>query len=220
MHDLSCFSFKAKWREGQLKANIKATAFASSVCMCKIGHMKDKWLVFFFFCPICTREKRTSGVCSAGLQRPPRYLAVLRCCYFLPEWRQRGCSLVNCGGGLDASRLYYWPVFLLESSSRPAEGYCYWFCSFLFLILYLFFSPMETDLPADFEWLAKGRLKQNRSCSISNEFWRYYQECWPGSAYSACERSCSHKRECEGRIRGKCWRKQIHFLWFEKVMGL
>lgn len=150
-------------------------------------------------------------MCSAGLQRPPRYLAALRCCYFFPEWRQRGCSLVNCGGGLDASRLYYWPVFLLESSSRPAEGYCYWFCSFLFLILYLFFSPMETDLPADFERLAKGQRRRNRSCSIESEFWRCYQECWPGSAHSTCERSCSHKRECEGRIRGKVLAKTNPF---------
>lgn len=127
-----------------------------------------------------------------------------RGCYFLPEWRQRGCSLVNCGGRLDASRLHYWPVLSLESSSRPAEGKCYWFCPFLFfLILYLFvlFSPIETDQPADLEWLAKDQLRRNCSFSIWRQFLGYYRECWTQTASSVCERSCSHMCDCEGRIR-------------------
>lgn len=93
-----------------------------------------------------------------------------RCCYFLPEWRQSGCSLVNCGGRRDASRLHRWPVFSLESWSRLPEGKCYWFSFFPYLFCYFSLRNKSTRL-------VRGQPPQNPTFSIKPVFPHGYQQC-------------------------------------------
>lgn len=93
---------------------------------------------------------------------------VARWCYFLPEWRQRGCGLVNCVGRSDASWLCCWPSLFLCNSSRLAEKVDIDFFFFLspeqfFIYIYFFLLPIERHLPADLEWLG-ARLAKTGLC--------------------------------------------------------
>lgn len=107
---------------------------------------------------------KSAGVCSSGLNRPPRYLAVLRAAAIFSLSGGRGCSLVNCGGRRDASRLYYWPVFPSDSCSRLAKGKCYRFCRFLFCFPSVF---SHWDLRTLNNWL-QVRRAQNRAFGIKS----------------------------------------------------
>lgn len=108
---------------------------------------------------------KSAGVCSSGLNGPPRYLAVLHAAAIFSLSGGRGCSLVNCGGRRDASRLYYWSAFSSDSWSRLAKEKCYRFCRFPF------FSPSiissHWDLQTLNNWL-KVRRTQNRTFSIKS----------------------------------------------------
>lgn len=59
---------------------------------------------------------------------------------FLPEWRQRGCGLVNRGGGSDASWLCFCKAHP-SSLNRPV-------IDFFFIFTFLFF-PSIAHLPAN-----------------------------------------------------------------------